>query len=103
MIIAKQHSSKKKKPTKLTNIPEFNEFSDVANRLREVIDGDMKENKTWWSLQRLKEQGFKFGDGAKMSTRRAATSFKTQSVMGLLTIKTLREVLRRGWPGCYIP
>ena len=71
----------------------------LATRLRDEINSDVSEYQTWWSLKRLKDKGLKFGDAAKFATRRNATKFKTQSNMGLVTLNTLRDILRRGWPG----
>ena len=75
---------------------------DVSSRLREVLS-DGEERKTWWSLSRLKDLGFSFGDGANCATRKTATKITTQHIMGLLTKNTLRVILRRGWPGRFIP
>ena len=78
-------------------------YNDISNRLRDEINSNVPEYKTWWSLKRLKDSGLQFGDAAKFATRRNETKFKTQSNMGLVTLSTLHEILRKGWPGSQIP
>ena len=41
--------------------------SDISNRLNEKMALCCKPKQTWWSLNRLKEHGVKFGDSAKGS------------------------------------
>ena len=75
---------------------------DILNRLKELENME-KEYKTWWSIFRLQEAGIKFADGGSKVTRRAETRIDTQTTLGLASKQTLQDVLRRGWPECYIP
>ena len=56
-------------------------------------------SKTWWSLQRLQDSGIMFGAGTLQSTCGSRTKLGTHKIMAAVTCNTMREILRRGWPG----
>ena len=73
--------------------------TDVLSDLREKMTEEERiEQDMHWSTQRMKERGWKYGEGAKCTVRGKERSVHTQIETGVITLNTLRKLIEGGGP-----